>query len=238
MFRRYEQQAAAIINDIIEDMGFGRRSFDMRSIPFSGSWGTSASVSFALANEVMSREPLPTNEGLSKKEVKALQQERVREKAQEIAGRSPRGCATAAEFARVEAANGFVNMYFNTNFLANEVVRTVIEAGSDYGRGPAQTDRVMVEYSQPNTHKEFHVGHLRNAALGNALAKITAFAGYETLRATYPGDIGMHVMRCLWCLQRFHANESVAEHQRGRWLGRSTPRRCAGWSTATRWSGC
>ncbi|RIK34982.1 MAG: arginine--tRNA ligase, partial [Chloroflexi bacterium] len=219
MFRKYEQQAASIINDIIEEMGFGRRSFDMRSIPFSGSWGTSASVSFALANEAMAREPQDVPEGLSKKELKALQQGQVREKAQSIAAAIAQRLESREEFARVEAVNGYINLYFNTNFLANEVVRTVIEQAGEYGRGPKQADKVMVEYSQPNTHKEFHVGHLRNAALGNALAKIMAFAGYETLRATYPGDIGMHVVRCLWCYQRFHANEVVAEHQRGRWLG-------------------
>lgn len=218
MFRKYEQQAAAIINDVIEQLGFGRRSFEMRSIPFSGSWGTSSSVCFALANEALAREPQEVD-GLSKKELKARQQGRVREKAQEIAAEIAARLRDRAEFARVEAVNGYINLYFNTNFLANEVIRTVIESGADYGRGPAQADRVMVEYSQPNTHKEFHVGHLRNAALGNALAKIMAFAGYETLRATYPGDIGMHVVRCLWCYQRFHAHESVPEHQRGRWLG-------------------
>jgi arginyl-tRNA synthetase len=79
----------------------------------------------------------------------------------------------------------------------------------------------MIEFAQPNTHKEFHVGHLRNTCLGHAMANITEFAGYDTVRATYPGDIGMHVIRCLWCLVEFHANEvsQIPPEQRGRWLG-------------------
>jgi arginyl-tRNA synthetase len=222
MFRTYEQQAAALINDVIERLGYRRRAFDMRSIPFSGSWGTSASVAFALANEAMAEEPpIAGHEELSKKERRQLQQIRVREKAQEIAEQIAAPLRERPEFARVEAINGYVNLFFDTNRVANEVVRTVIEHGRDFGRGPAQADRVMIEFAQPNTHKEFHVGHLRNTCLGHALANITEFAGYETVRATYPGDIGMHVIRCLWCFEAFHRLEKddIPPDQRGRWLG-------------------
>jgi arginyl-tRNA synthetase len=76
----------------------------------------------------------------------------------------------------------------------------------------------MVEFSQPNTHKAFHVGHLRNVALGHALSNILAFSGFEVLRANYLGDIGRHVISCLWCYRAFHEGQEPAEG-RGRWLG-------------------
>jgi arginyl-tRNA synthetase len=44
----------------------------------------------------------------------------------------------------------------------------------------------MVEFSQPNTHKAFHVGHLRSAILGDIVARILEFAGYDVVRANYP----------------------------------------------------
>jgi arginyl-tRNA synthetase len=220
MFRSYEQQAAGIINDILEELGFRRRAFDMRSIPFSGSWGTSTSVSYALANEALAEEPpAEDDEGLSKKELRKRQQERVKERAQEIAALIAARLADRPEYARVEAVNGYLNLYFDTNRVANEVVSTILVQQSEFGRGPAQADKVMIEFSQPNTHKEFHVGHLRNVSLGNALANITAFAGFETVRANYIGDIGMHVIRCLWCLEQFHRGENVPAEQRQRWLG-------------------
>src|SRR5690606_32344012 len=81
MFRTYDQQAAAAINDVISKLGFRPRAFGMRSIPFSGSWGTSSSIAFALANEATADEPEADDETLSKKERKALQQNRVRETA-------------------------------------------------------------------------------------------------------------------------------------------------------------
>ncbi|HUG14221.1 MAG TPA: arginine--tRNA ligase [Thermomicrobiales bacterium] len=220
MFRSYEKQAATIINDIVEAMGFRRRELDMRSIPFSGAWGTSSSVCYALANEALAEAgPPEAAEGLSKKELRKLQQERVKERAQELAEHVAALLTERPEYTRVEAVNGYLNLYFDTNQVANEVVGAVLRDGATFGQGPEQTDKVMIEFSQPNTHKEFHVGHLRNACLGNALANITEFAGYQTVRANYPGDIGMHVVRCLWCLEQFHQHDVVPPEQRGRWLG-------------------
>jgi arginyl-tRNA synthetase len=220
MFRSYEKQAASVINDVVESMGFRRREFEMRSIPFSGSWGTSASVCYALANEMLAEAaPAEPVEGLSKKELRQQQQGRVKQQAQELAVQIAAQLSDRSEFSQVEAVNGYLNLYFDTQRVANEVIGTVRSQADAFGEGPDQTDKVMIEFSQPNTHKEFHVGHLRNACLGNALANITEFAGYETVRANYPGDIGMHVIRCLWCLERFHEDDIVPPEQRGRWLG-------------------
>jgi arginyl-tRNA synthetase len=80
----------------------------------------------------------------------------------------------------------------------------------------------MVEYSQPNTHKAFHVGHLRNATLGNTLCRIMELAGYDVQKANYIGDIGMHVIKCLWCYQR-----SIRARSRG------FPSVAAGWVRST-----
>ncbi len=114
MFRTYEQHAAATINDIISDMGFRRREFEMRSIPFSGSWGTSSSIAFAIANEATADDPDIEDESLSKKERKALQQNRVREKATELAEQIAAALQQRPEYARVEAVNGYINIYFDT----------------------------------------------------------------------------------------------------------------------------
>ncbi len=65
----------------------------------------------------------------------------------------------------------------------------------------------MVEFSQPNTHKAFHVGHLRSAILGDALARIVEFAGYDAVRSNYPGDMGLHVIKWLWAYLKYHNGE-------------------------------
>src|SRR5690606_34524286 len=208
-----------LINDALEELGYGRREFDMRAIPFAGVWGTSASVSYQIATELVTAEAAAELEGLSKKEAKRRTQELVRQRAQAIAEQVAERLRAADGFASVEAVNGYINIGFDTNRFSNEVVHAVLTTGEDYGRGEPKTDRVMVEYSQPNTHKAFHVGHLRNVCLGNALSRIMKFAGFDVLQANYIGDIGRHVIKTLWCYQRFHQGEEPPRAQRGRWLG-------------------
>ncbi|MCB1219884.1 MAG: arginine--tRNA ligase [Planctomycetales bacterium] len=58
--------------------------------------------------------------------------------------------------------------------------------------------RIMVEYAQPNTHKDFHVGHLRNASIGQAIANLLEFQGHGVYKATYIGDVGAHVAKAMW----------------------------------------
>ena len=81
----------------------------------------------------------------------------------------------------------------------------------------SESKKTMIEYSQPNTHKVLHVGHMRNLCLGNSLARIYKYAGHEVITATYPGDVGTHVAKCLWYLNK---NKLQApEHDKGQWLG-------------------
>ena len=76
----------------------------------------------------------------------------------------------------------------------------------------------MVEFSQPNTHKAFHVGHLRSAILGDALSRILEFSGYEVVRANYPGDMGLHVIIWLWNYMKYNFGEKPPEDIT-RWMG-------------------
>ncbi len=196
-----------------------RGSIDLRPIPFSGTWGVATSVCHQLAGEVVMAELEASGklEGLSKKEAKKLSGDATRDKAQELAEKV--AAQLGAGIGKVEAVNGFVNISFDANAVASRLIGEVLRLGSTYGHGADKTERVMVEHSQPNTHKVFHIGHLRNTCLGVAVSNILIAAGYPVLQASYPGDIGMHVVRCLWCYERFHSGEEPADPSaRGRWL--------------------
>jgi arginyl-tRNA synthetase len=126
-----------------------------------------------------------------------------------------------AAFDRIEAAKGYLNASFDTSTYASQVVGEAIRLGTEYGRGAPQSERVMVEYAQPNTHHSFHIGHLRNAVLGESLARLFEFSGYPVIRASYPGDIGLGVITCVWAYRRFHnGQEPEGVHERGRWLAK------------------
>lgn len=87
--------------------------------------------------------------------------------------------------------------------------------------GPTRPERVMVEYSQPNTHKAFHVGHMRNLSLGDALVRLLRSDGYDVVAANYLGDVGTHIAKCLWWyLDRLRPEERTPPAEaRGEWLG-------------------
>jgi arginyl-tRNA synthetase len=78
--------------------------------------------------------------------------------------------------------------------------------------------KTMIEYSQPNTHKEMHVGHMRNLCLGNAIVRIKKYCNQEVIATTYPGDSGTHVAKCLWYM-KYHNTEAIPETNKGAWLG-------------------
>jgi arginyl-tRNA synthetase len=172
-------------------------------IPFAGEWGISTSFFQTAADEARAGK----GKGIP-----------VPQRAQQIAEQVKASLGQPAGISHIEAVKGYLNLYFVTGEYARRVVDTVLASGPDFGRGAAKHERVMVEFSQPNTHKAFHVGHLRSAILGDSLAHIMDFAGYDTVRANYPGDMGLHVIRWLWAYLKFHNGEEP-ETDITHWMG-------------------
>jgi len=100
---------------------------------------------------------------------------------------------------RIELAGpGFINFYLSREFFKNSL-EEIIEKGENFGRGEhAKGFKVMIEHTQPNPFKAFHIGHMMNNAIGEALARIIKANGAEVRTASYHGDIGMHVAKALW----------------------------------------
>ena len=93
---------------------------------------------------------------------------------------------------RVEAVNGYLNIYLDGEYLAKKVVSEVAKKGSKYG---APTDigegkTVVLDYSSPNVAKPFHIGHLGTTVIGHSLKKLHEFAGYKCVGINYLGDWG------------------------------------------------
>lgn len=57
---------------------------------------------------------------------------------------------------------------------------------------------VMVEYTDPNPFKEFHIGHLMSNAIGESVARLLEHSGAKVVRANYQGDVGIHVAKAIW----------------------------------------
>lgn len=110
--------------------------------------------------------------------------------------------------------------YLNLRLHAHESGRILLPAWAR-GERPefAKSDqKIMVEYSQPNTHKAFHVGHMRNLCLGDSIVRLLRATGHEVIAANYLGDVGTHVAKCLWGLEALSPGQPP-ERGRGEWLG-------------------
>lgn len=171
------------------------------SIPFNGEWGLATSLFELAAQE-------------ARQGKKIIVPARAAELAEEFKNQIgiPEG------FSHVEAVKGYLNFYFSTRVYAERVVDEVLEKESDYGRALRNNQQVMVEFSHPNTHKAFHVGHLRSAILGDVVARLLEFSGFDVIRANYPGDIGLHVIRWLWNYRKYHQGEKP-DKDITKWMG-------------------
>ncbi len=112
----------------------------------------------------------------------------------------------------------YFNFFFNSKTLGELVGREIL-SGEFFNKILVDLPQtLMVEYSQPNTHKELHVGHMRNLCLGNAIVRLNRYTKNTVYAVTYPGDVGTHVAKCLWYLK--HINKTPAPDQnKGAWLG-------------------
>jgi arginyl-tRNA synthetase len=175
-------------------------------IPFDGEWGISTSF-FQLAADEARQSPIGNK-------IKAP----VPQRAQEIASEIASHLGIQPGYSKIEAKNGYLNIYFATSKYSQRIIDKVIEDGANYGCAVSRGKQVMVEFSQPNTHKAFHVGHLRNVILGSVICNILECAGYSVIRVNYIGDIGWHVIKWLWNYLNFHEGEKPTEDTT-RWMG-------------------
>ncbi len=101
---------------------------------------------------------------------------------------------------KVDAVQGYLNFYCdfqNISVHMWECIQNYDFFKSNFYE-KEELEKIVVEYSQPNTHKAMHVGHLRCLVLGDAVSNLLEFVGHKIVRATYPGDVGAHVAKLIW----------------------------------------
>ena len=106
------------------------------------------------------------------------------------------------EVERIELAGpGFINFHLSKEFFKNSLGE-IIEKGEDFGKSKhAKGFKVMVEHTDPNPFKEFHIGHLMPNVIGSTLARIFEWNGAEVKQANYQGDVGLHVAKAVWAIK-------------------------------------
>ncbi|MCC7478557.1 arginine--tRNA ligase [bacterium] len=214
----YEQILSALSRCLAE-RGFEGLEAQLSAIEEPRPWGVSSNVCFTLAPRIAASRIEAASAGLSKAEAKKLAIDLGREAGVQLASElalelqqlCSQGCFPYIE--RVEAEGPYLNFYYDAAALAHMITGTVRVMDERFGQGicsgmqpgdecyrgyDCMPRRIMVEYAQPNTHKDFHVGHLRNASIGQAIANLLEFQGHTVYKATYLGDVGLHVAKAMW----------------------------------------
>lgn len=122
---------------------------------------------------------------------------------------------------KVEVVGAFLNIFIDKSYLAKTLLPSTLDKSffdQVKNHGGKQDTKVMIEFSQPNTHKEFHVGHGRNVCLGDSLVRMFQYTGHTVTAANYIGDEGTHIAKCLWQMKNF--GEPVPENNKAEWYGK------------------
>ena len=115
-------------------------------------------------------------------------------------------------FEEIEAASpGFINFKLSKEWL-HYVLYDITESANNYGAGEKgyyTGKNVVVEYTDPNPFKVFHIGHLMSNSIGESLTRLIGFKGGNVKRANYQGDVGLHVAKSIWGLIKLFSEEGT-----------------------------
>jgi len=123
---------------------------------------------------------------------------------------------------KIEVAGpGFINFFLSQEALLTEL-RQTSKKKDDYGKSDVlKSKKIMVEFAHPNTHKPFHIGHLRNIATGEAIVRILEAVGAKVTRANYQGDVGLHIAKAIWSIKKDGFKDPKDIKKRMDYLGRA-----------------
>jgi len=108
------------------------------------------------------------------------------------------GLGEISGVSKIEIAGpGFINFHLSSQTLG-ESVKKAVETDMWGANSDLAGKKIMVEYTDPNPFKEFHIGHLMSNAIGEAISRSLQFSGAEIFRANYEGDVGPHVAKAIW----------------------------------------
>ncbi len=102
------------------------------------------------------------------------------------------------------AGPGFINIRIKDSTILQQLMNF-----SDITQQVNAGEKIIVEFTDPNPFKEFHIGHLYSNIVGESVAKLLEATGAEVKRADYFGDVGMHVAKAIWGLLRIMEAEST-----------------------------
>jgi arginyl-tRNA synthetase len=112
--------------------------------------------------------------------------------------------------ASAEVAGPYLNLRLDKIKVSKEMFGAMVKEKSAYGDGKKTKEKIMVEFVAPNVNKPLHLGHLRNAVLGESICRILEAAGNKVIRANLLSDRGIGVTKAMLAYERWGGTETPA----------------------------
>lgn len=174
MYRKLEKNAINIVKKSIQDLGWEEPAEIKFEVPPNSNMGDLAtSVAFQLAS-TLKRSPV------------------------EISGEVVENIELIPPFKRVESKGPYVNFFFDTEIFSKMVTESVQE---DYGSLENRNEKVILEHTSANPNGPLHIGHIRNAIIGDSLARVLRAAGFQVETQYYVNDMGRQIAMIVWGIQ-------------------------------------
>lgn len=110
------------------------------------------------------------------------------------------------EVAAFNVIKGFLNISLTDSYWISKLYNEILP--NDFAVFKPNGEKVMVEYSSPNTNKPLHLGHVRNNLLGFSIAEILTAAGYLVIKTNLVNDRGIHICKSMLAWQKFGNGET------------------------------
>lgn len=130
----------------------------------------------------------------------------VKQKPEEIANKIGSYLTAKEEFVAFNVVKGFLNLSLNPTVFTQLLKEKY--SVEDFKLTKKHTEKIMVEYSSPNTNKPIHLGHIRNNLLGFSISNILKAAGNEVLRGQIINDRGIHICKSMLAWKKYGNGET------------------------------
>lgn len=140
--------------------------------------------------------------------------------APQLIGKLISALASKEIIASVKAAGPYLNFGLDKAEFAKQVLSEIAGCREKFGFNQiGNSQKTLVEFSNVNTHKEYHIGHLRNLCFGDSITRLLTANGFNAIPISYVNDFGIHAAKTIWCYLEDFKNKPLPENK-GYFLGK------------------
>ena len=109
---------------------------------------------------------------------------------------------------KIIASGPYLNFYFRAEALSGQILGEILKKKEKYGQVAVGKKKIMIEYVSPNSNKPLHLGHIRNALLGESISNLFLSQGQKVVRASLVNDRGIHICKSMLAYKIWGKNDS------------------------------